>query len=216
MNFSGVRLQAEMQAPPGWRVVTCAVLEQELMSWPGRFAYGVEFVFLPSNLDLSFSHLERALDRTLKQLQGNGPADCVLVLYGQCHPDIQKIVTRGGARLLSLGNCYELLLGKEKYREHLAAGTYFVLPQWASYWDKIFTRKLGFTPELGGIFFPEMHRQAVYLDTGFVYRSRFDLSAFEKFTRLPVMIQKVDLGELYVRLDACFANLATEDVVHTF
>ncbi len=190
-----------------WTVITCGVLEKELLSWPGRIAHGVEFVFLPSSLDLSFYYLKRALVRTLSGLREKQKHGRLLVLYGQCHPNIAEFVAEHHGRLLPLGNCYELLLGKQAYQRHLAAGSYFLLPQWAGYWQKVFTRKLGFTPELGGLFFPDMHTQAIYLDTSFEYPRRFDARAFEQFTRLPVKTEKIDLTHMYDRLDACFADL---------
>ncbi|MDZ7269335.1 MAG: DUF1638 domain-containing protein [candidate division KSB1 bacterium] len=187
-------------------VITCGVLEKELLAWPKREHFHLDFVFLPSSLDLDYDRLEAAITKSLRRA-ASLQYDKRFVLYGQCHPLITEFVARNGGILLPLGNCFELLLGKEAYQEELAKGTYFLLPQWAGQWNRIFTRKLGFTSDTACLFFPEMHVKALYLDTGFAYQPAFQAQPFTAFTRLPVEFRKVDLRGMHERLHTAFTML---------
>ena len=194
-------------------VITCGVLRKELSAWPDRKRFGLEFLFLPSSLDLDFDRMQKYITRALQKIHAANTYSRAFVLYGQCHPNIADFVQGNGGELVHLGNCYEMLLGKTSYRKLLAAGTYFLLPQWAGYWNKVFTKNLGFNEKIGQISFPEMHTHACYLDTGFVYKPQFEPQSFTAFTRLDVQIKKLNIDDLYDRLNHTFSHLLKQELL---
>jgi hypothetical protein len=194
-------------ARPRHIVIACGVLKKELLAWSERERYQLEFLFLPSSVDLDFNRLQTKLVKSLRTAVASRRHGHRFVLYGQCHPMMGELVGQEGGILLPLGNCFELLLGRERYQEHLANGAYFLLPQWAGQWNQIFTTKLGFNLDAARLFFPEMHNHALYLDTGFSYNPAFNARQFTDFTGLPVKFQKIDCSAMYARLNAVFFEL---------
>jgi hypothetical protein len=120
-------------------ILGCSTLRKELCLLIERNGWPHEARFLPSTLHCNFTQLGKALRQAL-DLQKERPT---LLLYGQCHPCMEEIVKDSQATRMPCENCIELLLGRECYTEHLAAGAFFLLEDWMQHLPEILASSLG-------------------------------------------------------------------------
>ncbi|MFQ5435841.1 MAG: DUF1638 domain-containing protein, partial [Anaerolineae bacterium] len=123
-------------------------------------------------------------------------AQQVLVLYGDCHPDMhQQERLPGVARIEGL-NCPEILLGQERYRALRKEGVFFLMPEWTVRWREIFQDELGLSREVARDFMGEMHTRLLYLDTGIMPLPQKHLRAVSDYTGLPWEVMAVAPDQL--------------------
>jgi hypothetical protein len=85
----------------------------------------VRLTYLPSNLHLRPQGLKERLKEEVRSARERG--ERVVVLYGDCFPDMDEFCHEEGVVKVPGSYCYEMLLGTERFQELLEemAGTYF-------------------------------------------------------------------------------------------
>ncbi|MDD2850729.1 MAG: DUF1638 domain-containing protein [Desulfuromonadaceae bacterium] len=126
-----------MRPPP--LIISCGIIKREIEFIIRCNGWNIECFFLPSTLHFDFDLLHKSLTAALARFPGRH----AVVLYGACHPAIDRIVEQGGGTRISCQNCVEMLLGHEEFTRTLAEGSYFLLEEWAQHWDDILERTFG-------------------------------------------------------------------------
>lgn len=60
-----------------------------------------------------------------------------MLIYGACHPLLNKILTKYRAIRTPSQNCISMLLGNQRFETLLKEGAFFLLEDWAKRWDII-------------------------------------------------------------------------------
>lgn len=108
------------------RVIACAVFKPALEHLQVKERYpALRITYLPSNLHLRPQGLKERLGEEIRSAREKG--ERVVVLYGDCFPDMEEFCREEGAAKVPGSYCYEMLLGKERFKELIEemAGTYF-------------------------------------------------------------------------------------------
>lgn len=81
--------------------------------------------YLPSNLHLRPQGLKERLEEEIGYAREKG--ERVVVLYGECFPDMEEFCREEGVAKVPGSYCYEMLLGREQFKKLIEeiAGTYF-------------------------------------------------------------------------------------------
>ena len=119
-----------MTASEPIHIMCCDVLKKELDYLIEKNRWNIEAAFLDSNLHVSLDRLENALVHVM-----NRPMPPTCLIYGTCHPRIDKICADYHAVRTPVQNCIEMLLGKPAFTRQLESGAFFLLEQWAFHWN---------------------------------------------------------------------------------
>lgn len=175
--------------------LACGVFARELAALGRERPLPFDLETLPASLHLSPEALADALFPRARAARAQGRP--VLMLYGECHPAIDAVADEAEASRTAARNCCELVLGPARYRALEQAGTYFLMPEWAADWRRIFAEQLGLDrPALARALMGDLFTRIVYLDTGCVPVPASELSAIAEFTGLPVSVEAVGLEGL--------------------
>ena len=113
-------------------LVGCGILRKEVLYLAQKNRWALTPRFASSSLHVDYDKLEHALTGMLK----DAPPKTV-VLYGTCHPLIDRFIAPRDARRVDAQNCIEMLLGKEAFTRELKNGAFFLLEEWALRWHHI-------------------------------------------------------------------------------
>ncbi|MGM0454301.1 MAG: DUF1638 domain-containing protein [Thermodesulfobacteriota bacterium] len=116
---------------------------------------------MSSCLHIDFQKLEMALNKAMRHY---GPVSKA-VYYGACHPFIDQIVKRENGVRTAGQNCVETLLGKTAFEQHLAAGAFFLMEDWAGSWDRIMGQAFGGPPGIIKEIFTSEHAYLLGIKT---------------------------------------------------
>jgi hypothetical protein len=174
--------------------LACSILRHEVEALKESLGRELEVRYLGSMLHMNPELLDRQLAGLLEAEQDSGRE--VVLAYGDCCP--RMLDFQAGPRIARTQgiNCCELLLGRDRYRELRGAGAFFLMPEWALRWRRIFEEELGLGPSNARSLMGEMHTRLVYLDTGLVPVPREALAEASAYTGLPWSILAVDLEPL--------------------
>jgi len=189
--------------------LACSILRHELEALKASLGVDLEIHYLGSMLHMTPEQLDRQLSSNL-EAEGTGDRSVVLA-YGDCCPrmlDFQRLPRTARTEAL---NCCELLLGRDRYRELRAEGAFFLMPEWATRWRRIFEEELGLDPSNARSLMGDMHTRLVYLDTGLVPVPRASLTEASDYTGLPWSILTVDLENLRRQLRAALERAGSHD-----
>jgi Protein of unknown function (DUF1638) len=117
----------------------CGILKKEIKLLIQRNNWPLDTFYLDSMLHMDFALLASALKKALD----NHASRQVLVMYGSCHPLMDRILTEAGARQMAGQNCVEMLLGKELFTRELSGGAYFLVEEWAQRWEQMISKTFG-------------------------------------------------------------------------
>lgn len=174
--------------------LSCGVIRAEMKELHRHGLIKGELLFLDSMLHMDPPLLEARLTKALEQ---KTETQCRLVLvYGDCSAHMLDIVRRFRVGRVSVINCAQLLLGRERYRQLMREEAFLVLPEWARRWEHIMKSELGLNKEVAQGLMGENRGSLVYLDTGLVPVPEQHLAAFSEYTGLPWQIEAVSLDTL--------------------
>ena len=109
------------------RIITCEVFKPALESLNLKKRYpDLRLTYLPSNLHLIPHKIK---DCVLKEIKlGKKRGERLLLLYGDCFPDINDFCRQHGVIKIPGHYCYEMLLGSERFQQLIndITGTYFI------------------------------------------------------------------------------------------
>lgn len=182
----------------------CGVVRAEMEELQRRGVIAGELLFLDSMLHMEPPLLEAKLTAALEERSGQ-PGTMVLV-YGDCSAHMLDLVRRFRVGRVSIINCAQLLLGRERYRRLMREEAFLVLPEWARRWEHIMKSELGLNEEVARGLMGENRSVLVYLDSGLVPVPEEQLAAFSAYSGLPWRIEKINLEPMLAALLAAQAG----------
>ncbi len=111
----------------------CGILAKEVNFLVRKNNWPVETHFLCSSLHVDFDKLYAFLSRSLERFEARE----TIVLYGSCHPLMEKLLDGFQTFRTEGQNCVEMLLGREVFFRKLEAGTFFLLEDWVRCWEYV-------------------------------------------------------------------------------
>lgn len=173
-------------------LVSCSILKKEVSFLVNRNGWPVSTVFLPSSLHTSFERLQLCLESALDRF----PSDSVNVMFGTCHPLMDSILEKRGARRTPGQNCVSILLGEQLFTEELTKGAFFLLEEWAHTWDAVTIPVFGRNPELIKQIFREEHSYLLAIRTPCSARFETEAAHVSACTSLPLRWLDISLENL--------------------
>ena len=134
-----VTLQPLDQTP--LTLVGCGVLRKEVNYLIQKNAWNLHTHYLESALHNYFNRLASELNAALAEREGRG--EKTLVLYGGCHPLMDKFLQAHRTCRTAGQNCIVQLIGYDIFMQELEQGAYFLLEDWALSWEPVITDCLG-------------------------------------------------------------------------
>ena len=182
----------------------CGVVSAEMEELQRRGLIAGELLFLDSMLHMDPPLLEATLTAALAARSGQ-PGTLVLV-YGDCAAHMLDLVRRFRVGRVSVINCAQLLLGRERYRQLMREEAFLVLPEWARRWEHIMKSELGLNEVVARGLMGENRGVLVYLDSGLVPVPEQQLAAFSAYSGLLWRVEKVSLDCMLATLLAAQAG----------
>lgn len=119
----------------------CGILKNEVSHLIDKNNWPVDTTFFDSALHCEFDKLSHCLQTGLAKQAGRE----VMVLYGACHPLMERMLEQAHTFRTEGQNCVDMLLGNELFTQELLAGAFFLLEEWARRWEYIVTKSFGTT-----------------------------------------------------------------------
>jgi len=182
----------------------CGVVSAEMEELQRRGLIAGELLFLDSMLHMDPPFLEATLTAALESRSGQ--PDTLVLVYGDCAAHMLDLVRRFRVGRVSVINCAQLLLGRERYRQLMREEAFLVLPEWARRWEHIMKSELGLNEEVARGLMGENRGVLVYLDSGLVPVPEQQLAAFSAYSGLPWRVEKVNLDCMLATLLAAQAG----------
>jgi len=185
-------------------LVGCSILHKEVEHLVAENGWNLETRFLDSALHNYLDRLSAQLDATLAVAERQGRES--LVFYGSCHPRMDQLLARHHTLRTEGQNCIAMLLGYERFMEHLARGAYFLLEDWALTWEPMITqcfgRNLGVIREI----FHSSHKLMIAIRTPCSGDFTAAAEAAARFVDLPLEWMDVELAHLQAVLADAIAR----------
>lgn len=178
--------------------ISCSIFRKEIEALRASGKLDLPVDYLNSMLHLVPSKLEGQLEQALAAAQESGQE--VVLAYGDCCGHMEEFGTQPGVHRTEGINCCEIVLGHETYRKLRREGAFFLMPEWALSWKKVFISQLGLMGPCAKSFMQEMHTKLIYLDTGVLPIPQAELAEASEFLGLPVEILPVSLEPLLANL----------------
>lgn len=178
--------------------ISCGVLKEEILELQHRGSIPGKVVFLDSMLHMNPPKLNETLCNIIEKENR-----LIILIYGDCCPAMLQIASKPNIVRVNSMNCFQMLLGKVRYRELMKDEAFMLLPEWAVRWKEALNTELGLFGSVAEDFFKDHRKELVYLDTGLTPIPEHELTACSKYIGLPVRTEHVDLNHLEaVLLDA--------------
>lgn len=172
--------------------IACSIFTRELETLKKERKIDCSLFFLDSLLHLQPQLLNRTLTPLIRRQRSHGNA--VVLVYGDCHPFMDKVAADLGSTRTPGQNCCEILLGTKEYKKRIREGAFFLLPEWVLKWENIFQSQMGLKDkQTARSFMGSMHTHMLYLDTGLQEIPHDVLTGFSEYCGLPVRFLTVDL-----------------------
>lgn len=190
--------------PPPLALVGCGILHKEVDALIARNGWRLEPRYLASALH---NHLDRLAEQLQDALGKEHLAGReALVLYGACHPLMDRIMERHGTVRTAGQNCIVQLIGYERFMEELGRGAYFLLEDWALTWEPMITNAFGSNLAVVREIFHSSHRFMLAVRTPCSGEFTAAAEAAAQFVDLPLRWMDADLAHL----EAVLAEALTE------
>jgi hypothetical protein len=173
-------------------LVVCGALRAEVARLVAERGWEVAPTYLDPALHVDLRALGAELSGALARSSGQR----ALVVYGDCHPRMDRLIAEHGAARTGGGNCLEMLLGPERYADELAAGTFFLLEPWARSFDAVVVRTFGGRWEATRAIFQEHCRSLLAIRTPTSLDYAADAERVAARLAMPLRWADADLGHL--------------------
>lgn len=175
-------------------IVVCGILRNEIGVVLRQQGIEAALFSLAPAPCIDYAVLGRQLERTLRRAAAI--ADEILVVIGRCHPDIDRITARYGARRLDVNDCFEALLSRdERHRLDREMNTFYTLPSWLSHWRRAFAKGMRWDEADARRNFGHYQR-ILLLDTGLRAVPPEQILEFFDYAGVPVETVPVTLDNL--------------------
>jgi hypothetical protein len=122
----------------------CGILKKEVNYLIRKNNWRIKPRYLCSSLHVDFDKLETALTGSLKKK--DNPHD--IILYGTCHPSMDRFIEENQGIRIKGQNCVEQLLGRNLFDQYLSEGAFFLMEEWAQRWEMVMGEAFGNNPEI--------------------------------------------------------------------
>lgn len=129
------------ETSPPLTMIGCGILRKEVERLVEKNQWNLHTHFLDSALHNYLNRLSKELNQALEEREKNG--EKTVVLYGSCHPLMDKYLQEHGTCRTRGQNCIVMLLGYERFMQELEKGAYFLLEDWALTWEPMITACFG-------------------------------------------------------------------------
>jgi hypothetical protein len=178
----------------GSAIIVCGILKAETAAILEREGLAVPVFTLAPAPCIDYAVLERQLEGALRR--ASAVADDVLVVIGRCHPDIDAIVARFGARRLDMRDCFEALLHRdERRRLDRESNTFYTMATWLPHWRRAIAQGMRWDDVDARQHFSRYAR-ILLLDTGLHPIADEQVLEFFDFTGVPIEVRPVGLDNL--------------------
>lgn len=185
-----------MTARPHPRCISCSIFRKEIEALQASGELDLPVEYLNSMLHMVPARLEARLAEALQEARSREADQDLVLAFGDCCGRMEAFESEPGTTRTEGINCCEIVLGPEAYRRLRREGAFFLMPEWALSWKKIFVGQLGLMGPCAKEFMQEMHTRLVYLDTGILPVPHEELSEASAFLGLPVEVLPVSLDPL--------------------
>lgn len=120
--------------PPRLAVISCAVLDEEVLLFAAGLPHIVHIEMLPQGLHNEPDRLRHDLQAAIDKVERETNADAIALVYGLCSRGTEGVVSRRCRMAIARAqDCITLLLGdKQRYADYVREhpGTYWYSPGW--------------------------------------------------------------------------------------
>ncbi|HEY3401668.1 MAG TPA: DUF1638 domain-containing protein [Geothrix sp.] len=180
--------------------IACSIFKKEIEALQASGQLDLPVEYLNSMLHMVPAKLEARLQESLGAARTQDPDQEVVMAFGDCCGHMEDFESEPGTSRTEGINCCEIILGRDAYRKLRREGAFFLMPEWALSWKKIFVGQLGLLGPCAKAFMQEMHTKLIYLDTGILPVPHADLEEASDFLGLPMEILPVSLDPLLASL----------------
>ena len=200
-----------MNSSPRPLCLACSIFQKEIQALQASGQVDLPVAFLDSMLHMVPAKLEERLQTALSSARGEAPEQALVLAYGDCCGHMETFEAQAGTARTQGINCCEIILGRETYRRLRKEGAFFLMPEWAKSWRKIFEGQLGLTGSAAQGFMQDLHSKLIYLDTGLVPVPHADLLEASAFMGLPMEILPVSLEALLASLNQALGSARSHE-----
>lgn len=182
-------------------IIGCGIFREEVEFLMREKGFSEDVVFLDAALHVNFDKLKARLTEALEKYGGTGRN--VKILYGHCHPEMNGILGRYGAKRIDAGNCLEAIAGAEEIaRLDEEAKTFFLTSGWVNNWESMF--RLGeedFNFDFRRMF--SSFKRIIVFDICGIPVDEEKVRKLSDYTQLPVERRSITLDHFLQILNAC-------------
>lgn len=175
-------------------MVGCGILRKEVNRLIEKNHWNLQTHFLDSALHNYLNRLSLELNQALTERENRG--EKTLVLYGGCHPLMDKYLQEHHTCRTRGQNCIVMLLGYEGFMQELEKGAYFLLEDWALTWEPMITACFGNNVSVVREIFHSAHKYILALRTPCNDDFTAAAETAAQFVDLPLQWMDVNLDHL--------------------
>jgi len=139
MNSDNLTKRSSGVPPERPTVIGCGILHKEVNFLIRKNDWPLDTCFLDSTLHNNLSLLSESLEKAIIEKKKQD----LFILYGACHPLMDRILERHHIFRTEGQNCIEMLLGVELFRSEVERGAFFLLEDWATHWSEVMKTAYG-------------------------------------------------------------------------
>lgn len=177
--------------------IACSIFKSELERLIKIEKFNIDAHYVTSMLHMKPEELDKKLAAQIKKYRDSRK---ILLLFGECSPFIDRLSETEKVMRPTGLNCIEILLGAKRYKQFIADGVFFLMPEWTMRWEEVFKFELGLSGEVAKEFMREYHKKLIYLDTGQISVPHDTLREIEQFTGLEAEVLEVSTENLEQKL----------------
>lgn len=181
-------------------VLSCGALAREVRHICKNAPFPEQLFFVEPLLHLYPSKLQETLAEKLQTLQQQ--YEQILVVYGQCLPDMDRFLADYNAQRVSGAHCLEMI-GGDRFWEisKSCPGTYFLIPSWIISFPRAIVEglRLEQEPRMKEIMFRH-YKKVVYFDTLLYGDMDKRVGEIAQWLDLPLEIERVGTDVLHSRM----------------
>ena len=186
-------------SPSKTAVLSCGALAREVRHICENGPLADELNFVQPLLHLYPAKLRERLSDELTSLSDDH--DRIIVVYGQCLPDMDQFLSNYNAYRLPGEHCLEMI-GGQRFWELIKedSGTYFLIPSWTVSFDEAVVEglQLDKEPRMKQIMFRHYNR-IVYFDTLLYGNIDTRVQEIADWLELPLQIERTGVDVLHTR-----------------
>ena len=177
-------------------LIGCGIFNKEINWLIKKNKWLISTSFLDSNLHTNYDLLEKSLCRELEKYSCTRK----FVFYGECHPNMDNILSRFNTFRTEGQNCAEILLGNYLYNKELSLGAFFLFEDFALNWKSTFEKLFGSDRETVKQIFHEDRKYILAVRTRCTNDYANESEKIAEYLELPLKILDVNLDNLESRL----------------